>query len=73
MLGNRLKTFVLMAALTTPFGTIGASIRGIGGMVLVLAVAGAMNIYAYWFSDKAVLKLYGAQEVTPDNTTFHGY
>ena len=42
-------------------------------MVLALAVAGAMNVYAYWFSDKAVLKMYGAQEVTPDNTAFHGY
>ena len=64
---------MLMAALTTLFGTIGASIGGIGGMVLALAVAGAMSIYAYWFSGKAVLKLYGAQEVTPDNTAFHGY
>ncbi len=73
MLGNWLKTFMLMAALTTLFGTIGASIGGIGGMVLALAVAGAMSIYAYWFSDKAVLKMYGAQEVTPDNTAFHGY
>lgn len=72
MLGNWLKTFMLMAAITALFGTIGASIGGIGGMVLALAVAGAMNVYAYWFSDKAVLKMYGAQEVTPDNTAFHG-
>ena len=64
---------MLMAALTTLFGTIGASIGGIGGKVLALALAGAMSIYAYWFSGKAVLKLYGAQEVTPDNTAFHGY
>ncbi|MFT7229370.1 MAG: heat shock protein HtpX [Methylophilaceae bacterium] len=42
-------------------------------MVLALAEAGTMNIYAYWFSDKAVLKMYGAQEVTPDNAAFHGY
>jgi heat shock protein HtpX len=73
MLGNWLKTFMLMAAITALFGTIGASIGGIGGMVLALAVAGTMNIYAYWFSDKAVLKMYGAQEVTPDNAAFHGY
>lgn len=73
MLGNWLKTFMLMAAITALFGTIGASIGGVGGMLLALAVAGAMNIYAYWFSDKAVLKMYGAQEVTPDNTEFRGY
>lgn len=73
MLGNWLKTFMLMAAITALFGTIGASIGGVGGMLLALAVAGAMNIYAYWFSDKAVLKMYGAQKVTPDNTEFRGY
>lgn len=73
MLGNWLKTFMLMAAITALFGTIGASIGGLGGMMLALAVAGAMNIYAYWFSDKAVLKMYGAQEITPDNAAFRGY
>ena len=72
MLGSWLKTFMLMAALTTLFGTIGPSIGGTGAMVLALAVAGAMNIYAYWFSDKAVLKLYGAQEIMSYNTAFHG-
>lgn len=73
MLGNWLKTFMLMAAITALFGTIGASVGGFGGMLLALGVAGAMNIYAYWFSDKAVLKMYGAQEVTPDNAEFRGY
>ena len=60
MLRNWLKTFMLMTAITVLFGTIGTSIGGIGGMVLALAVAGTVNIYAYWFSDKAVLKMYGA-------------
>jgi heat shock protein HtpX len=32
-----------------------------------------MNFYAYWFSDKAVLKMYGAQEITPDNMQFRNY
>lgn len=73
MLGNWFKTFILMAAITALFGSIGASVGGLGGMLLALAVAGAMNIYAYWFSDKAVLKMYGAQEVTPENTQFRGY
>ena len=73
MLGNWLKTFMLMAAITALFGSIGASVGGFGGMLLALAFAGAMNIYAYWFSDKAVLKMYGAQEVTPDNKEFSAY
>jgi len=73
MLGNWLKTFMLMAAITALFGTIGASVGGLSGMLLALGVAGAMNIYAYWFSDKAVLKMYGAQEVTPNDSQFRGY
>ncbi len=73
MYGNWLKTFMLMAAITALFGVIGGSMGGYSGMLIALAFAGAMNIYAYWFSDKAVLKMYGAQEVTPDNQQFRDY
>ena len=67
MLGNWIKTFVLMAGITALFGAIGAAVGGGSGMMLALLFAGAMNVYAYWFSDKAVLKMYGAQEVNPEN------
>lgn len=73
MLGNWLKTAVLMAAIVALFGMVGAALGGAGGMMIALLLAGAMNIYAYWFSDKAVLKMYGAQEITPDNTQFRSY
>ena len=73
MLGNWIKTFVLMAAITALFGSIGAAFGGFGGMVIALIFAGAMNVYAYWFSDKAVLKMYKAVEVTPDNRQFSSY
>jgi len=73
MLGNWTKTFVLMAAITALFGSVGAALGGANGMLMALVFAGGMNIYAYWFSDKAVLKMYGAQEVTPDNTQFRSY
>lgn len=73
MLGNWLKTAVLMAAIVALFGMVGAAIGGAGGMMVALLLAGAMNIYAYWFSDKAVLKMYGAQEVTVDNLQFRSY
>jgi heat shock protein HtpX len=36
-------------------------------MLLALLFAAGMNVYAYWFSDKAVLKMYGAQEVNAEN------
>ena len=73
MLGNWIKTFVLMAGITGLFGAVGAAMGGATGMIMALCLAGAMNFYAYWFSDKAVLKMYGAQEITPDNAQFRNY
>lgn len=73
MFGNWTKTFVLMAAITALFGSVGAALGGSGGMIMALLVAAGMNVYAYWFSDKAVLKMYRAQEVTPDNQQFKNY
>ena len=72
MLGNWIKTFVLMAGITALFGAVGAAVGGGSGMMLALLFAGGMNIYAYWFSDKAVLKMYGAQEVNPENNFGNG-
>ena len=73
MLGNWIKTFMLMAAITALFGVVGGALGGSSGMLLALTFAGCMNIYAYWFSDKAVLKMYNAQEVTSDNAQFRSY
>lgn len=73
MLGNWLKTTILMAAIVALFGVVGAALGGAGGMLIALIFAAAMNVYAYWFSDKAVLKMYGAEEVTADNVQFRNY
>ena len=73
MFGNWLKTSILMAAIVALFGVVGGALGGQSGMFIALLFAAGMNIYAYWFSDKAVLKMYGAQEVTPDNTEFRSY
>ena len=73
MFGSWLKTSILMAAIVALFGAVGAVLGGAGGMMLALALAAGMNVYAYWFSDKAVLKMYGVQEVTPDNAEFRSY
>ncbi len=73
MFGNWLKTSILMAAITALFMAVGGALGGSSGMMIALLFAGGMNIYAYWFSDKAVLKMYGAVEVTPDNTQFRNY
>jgi len=73
MLGNWLKTTILMAAIVALFGVVGAALGGAGGMLMALVFAAVMNVYAYWFSDKAVLKMYGAEEVTADNMQFRNY
>lgn len=60
---NWLKTTILMAAIVALFGAIGMAIGGKQGMLIALVLGGAMNFFAYWFSDKMVLKMYNAQEV----------
>lgn len=63
MLGNWLKTSILMAGIMALFGLIGAYIGGYNGMLLALLFGGGMNFFAYWFSADMVLKMYNAQEV----------
>jgi heat shock protein HtpX len=57
------RTAILLAALTALFMGIGYLIGGQAGMVIALLVAGGMNLFAYWNSDKMVLRMFGAREV----------
>ena len=61
---NTLKTMVLLVTLTVLFIFIGALLGGRSGMTIALFIALAMNFFAYWFSDKIVLGMYGAREVS---------
>ncbi len=70
MLNNWLKTTMLMAAIVALFGVIGAFLGGRSGMLLALAFGGAMNIFAYWFSDTMVLKMYKAQQVDESSSPY---
>ncbi len=63
MFGNWLKTAVLMAGILALFGAVGGALGGGQGMLIALLIGGAMNVFAYWFSDKMVLRMYNAQEV----------
>ncbi len=58
-----MRTAILMAALTALFMGLGALLGGQTGALIALAVAAAMNLATWWGSDKAVLRLHGAQEV----------
>jgi heat shock protein HtpX len=62
---NNIKVFALMAGLTALFMAIGGYIGGQGGMIMALLLAGGMNFFMYFASDKMVLRMYGARIVSP--------
>lgn len=70
MFGNWLKTSILMAGIIALFGVIGMMLGGKQGMLLALAFGGAMNVFAYWNSDKMVLRMYNAQEVDETSSPY---
>jgi len=57
------RTAILLAGMTALFMGIGFLIGGQTGMIIALLIAGGMNLFAYWNSDKMVLRMYGAREV----------
>jgi heat shock protein HtpX len=60
---NYVRTAILLAGLTALFMGVGFLIGGQAGALIALVVAGAMNLFTYWNSDKMVLSMHGAQEV----------
>jgi len=72
-MGNTLKTTLLLAVLTVLFVLVGKAIGGQSGMVFAFGLAIVMNVGSYWFSDKIVLRMYKAREVTEaDSPQLHG-
>jgi heat shock protein HtpX len=61
---NNLKTTFLLVLLTLLMIFVGGAIGGRGGMTIAFIMALGMNFVSYWFSDKIVLAMYGAKEVT---------
>jgi heat shock protein HtpX len=66
-MSNMFRTFALMAVLTFLFVWVGGAIGGREGAVTAFLMAAAMNFFAYFFSDKMVLKRYRAREATPES------
>jgi len=62
-MANLMKTGVLLAALTVLVVLIGGALGGQNGMIMALVLAMVMNLGSYWFSDKIILRMYGAQPV----------
>ena len=60
---NMFRTFVLLAGMTALFMVVGYFIGGTGGMMIALAFAAVTNLFAYWNSDKMVLRMQNAVPV----------
>jgi len=63
-MGSQLRTLFFLSILTALFILIGGAVGGRAGMMFAFLFACVMNIAAYWFSDKIVLAMYRAREVT---------
>ena len=61
---NRFKTTLLLSLLTMLLVFMGGALGGKGGMLIAFCMAAVMNFGSYWFSDKIVLKMYNAREIT---------
>ncbi len=61
---SQLRTSLFLAALTALLIVAGYLIAGKNGVLPALLFSGAGNLFAYWFSDKMVLSMYGAKEVS---------
>ena len=70
---NIFRTGILIAGLTALFLLCGFLIGGESGMIIAFLLAMAMNGFAYWNSDKIVLRMYGAREVNRQSApAFYG-
>lgn len=62
---SQIKTAMLLALLSGIIIVLGGAMGGKTGIMIALILALVMNVGSYWYSDKIVLSLYGAQEVAP--------
>src|ERR1700733_1964574 len=60
---NTFKTGLLMSLLVGLFLVVGALVGGESGMMIAFVIAAGLNLFAYWNSDKMLLRMYGARQV----------
>lgn len=61
---NLLKITFLLTCLTLLLVAMGSAIGGQSGMLIAFALACGINFFSYWHSDKIILKMYKAKEVS---------
>jgi heat shock protein HtpX len=64
---NTVKTTLLLGGISALFLVVGEVLGGSQGVIIGFLFAAVSNLASYWFSDKIVLRLYGAHEVGPDH------
>ena len=69
-MANTVKTALLLGLMSALFLFLGETLGGAQGLVFGFVFAALTNFVSYWFSDKIVLRMYGAQEVGPDHRLF---
>jgi len=67
---NTIKTALLLGVLSALLLFLGEALGGAQGLVVGFFFAFATNMAAYWFSDKIVLRMYGAKEVGPEHRLY---
>ncbi|MBC8016728.1 MAG: zinc metalloprotease HtpX [Sporomusaceae bacterium] len=65
---NNVKTALLLAALTGVLMAVGGLFGGRSGVGFMLIISLAINLGSYWFSDKLVLRMHNAREITADQS-----
>ena len=68
MMGNQIKTTLLLALMTVFILLIGQLLGGRQGLSIALIFAAGMNFFSYWYSDKLVLRMHRATEASPQQT-----
>ena len=61
---SQIKTALLLVLLSGIVLLIGVATGGRGGLLVALGIALVMNVGSYWYSDKIVLRMYKAREVS---------
>lgn len=64
-MSSQIKTALLLGLLTALILIVGQAMGGRQGLVIAFAMALVMNLGSYWFSDKIVLSMYSARELSP--------
>ncbi len=67
-MGNQIRTTILLAVMTALIIWVGQLLGGRQGMLIAFILAAGMNFFSYWYSDKLVLKMYRASEITPEQS-----